>query len=244
MPTRVLVVEDSATEADAIRALLDSAGYEVALARSGDDGLRRFRAERFDLLISDIVMPGNLDGYELCREIKATGHRDTPVVLLTRRSDPLDIIHALECGADNFLTKPYDPAHLLERLKTLLATRATRGRPVSHSGVKVVFMGCEFTITSEREQILDLLMSTFEDAVRQNRELRQRKDELRAANGKLARYAGSLEERLQSVLESVPDVLFSVDPTLKQWHYLSPASRTVLGFTQEELASDPELWLR
>jgi two-component system cell cycle sensor histidine kinase/response regulator CckA len=243
MATRVLVVEDRATEAEALRAFLEGDGYEVALARNGDEGLRQFQAERFDLLISDIVMPGNLDGYELCRQIKAE-HHATPVLLLTRLSDPLDIIHALECGADNFLTKPYDPAHLLERLKTLLATRATRGQAMVRSGVKIVFMGCTFTITSEREQILDLLLSTFEDAVRQNRELRTRKAELRTANEELARYAGSLEERLQSVLVSVPDVLFSVDPTLTRWHYLSPASRTVLGFTQEELESDPELWLR
>jgi two-component system cell cycle sensor histidine kinase/response regulator CckA len=244
MPTHVLIVEDSATQAEALRALLESAGYQVSRARSGEDGLKRFQAGHFDLLISDIVMPGDLDGYELCRRVKASKHHEIPVVLLTSLSDPLDIIHGLECGADNFLTKPYDPAHLLERLKTLLATRATRGHAMLRMGVKVLFLGREFTITSEREQILDLLISTFEDAVRQNRELRHREDELRAAKEELARYAGSLEQRLQSVLESVPDVLFSVDPTLKQWHYLSPASRTVLGIAQADLQADPELWLR
>ncbi|MFL5494728.1 MAG: response regulator [Gemmatimonadales bacterium] len=244
MPTHVLIVEDSATQAEALRGLLESAGYEVARARTGDDGLRQFHAGRFDLVISDIVMPGNVDGYKLCRQVKASKRHDIPVVLLTSLSDPLDIIHGLECGADNFLTKPYDPAHLLERLKTLLATRATPGHAMLRMGVKVLFLGREFTITSERQQILDLLISTFEDAVRQNRELRQREDELRSAKEELARYAGSLEQRLQSVLESVPDVLFSVDPTLKQWYYLSPASRTVLGISQEELQADPELWLR
>src|SRR5436190_7646651 len=126
MPTHVLVVEDSATQAEALRALLESAGYQVARARTGDEGLRQFHAGRFGLVISDIVMPGEVDGYELCRQVKASERHDTPVVLLTSLSDPLDIIHGLECGADNFLTKPYDPAHLLERLKTLLATRVTR----------------------------------------------------------------------------------------------------------------------
>jgi two-component system cell cycle sensor histidine kinase/response regulator CckA len=244
MPTRVLIVEDSPTQAEALRALLDDAGYEVTLARNGEDGLARFGADGFDVIISDIVMPGAVDGYELCRRIKLDGRRDIPVVLLTSLSDPLDIIRGLESGADNFLTKPYEPTHLLERLRTLLATRATRGQAMMRMGVKVLFLGREFTITSEREQILDLLISTFEDAVRQNRELRHREEELRAAKEELARYAGTLEQRLQSVLESVPDVLFSMDAGLSQWLYLSPACRTVFGFTPEELTADPGLWRR
>jgi two-component system cell cycle sensor histidine kinase/response regulator CckA len=244
MPTRVLIVEDSPTQAEALRALLDDAGYVVTLARNGEDGLARFGADKFDVVISDVVMPGAVDGYELCLRIKKDGRGDTPVVLLTSLSDPLDIIRGLESGADNFLTKPYEPTHLLERLRTLLATRATRGQAMLRMGVKVLFLGREFTITSEREQILDLLISTFEDAVRQNRELRHREEELRATKEELARYAGTLEQRLQSVLESVPDVLFSMDAGLSQWLYLSPACRTVFGFTPEELTADPGLWRR
>jgi PAS domain S-box-containing protein len=242
MPTHVLIVEDSPTQAEALSALLEGAGYEVALARNGEDGLARFGANGFDVVISDVVMPGAVDGYELCRRIKTHTGRDTPVVLLTSLADPLDIIRGLESGADNFLTKPYEPSHLLERLKTLLATRATRGQAMLRMGVKVLFLGREFTITSEREQILDLLISTFEDAVRQNRELRQREEELRATKEELARYAGSLEQRLQSVLASVPDVLFSLDASLNRWLYLSPACHMVFGFTPEELAADPGLW--
>jgi PAS domain S-box-containing protein len=244
MATRVLVVEDSATQAEALHALLDGAGYDVAVARTGEEGLARFATHEFDLVVSDVVMPGAVDGYELCRRIKAAQQHDTPVVLLTSLSDPLDIIRGLECGADNFLTKPYESDHLLDRLKRLLATKATRGVAMLRMGVKVLFLGREFTITSEREQILDLLISTFEDAVRQNRELHQREEELRAAKEELASYAGSLEQRLRTVLESVPDVLFSADPALSRWHYVSPASRAVLGFGPEEVGADPDLWPR
>src|SRR5665647_1875714 len=99
----------------------ESAGYEVELARSGEEGLAQFDAERCDAVVSDVVMPGAIDGYELCRRIKSSesGHA-TPVMLLTSLSSPMDIIHGLASGADNFLTKPYDATHLVERLKVLL----------------------------------------------------------------------------------------------------------------------------
>jgi len=242
--TRILVVEDSPTQAEALRALLAGAGYSVKLASTGEDGLTQFDAHAFDIVLSDIVMPGAVDGYELCRRIKAGERRETPVVLLTSLSDALDIIRGLECGADNFFTKGVEPAHLLDRLKLLLTTRETRAQAKLRMGVKVFFMDREFTITSEREQILDLLISTFEDAVRQNRALRQREEELKAAKEELARYAGSLEQRLRSVLESVPDVLYSVHPGLTERYYISPACEAVLGYTPEQLEPDPKSWLR
>ncbi len=175
---RVLLVEDSPTQAAAVQALLVDAGYDVVVATSGEAGVAESAAGEFAVVISDIVMPGSVDGYEVCRRIKAGNRPETPVVLLTSLSDPLDIIRGLECGADNFFTKSVEPAYLLDRLKLLLSTKATRARAKIHMGVKVVFMDREFTVTSEREQILDLLISTFEDAVRQNHELRRREEDL------------------------------------------------------------------
>jgi len=239
----VLVVEDSPTQAAALRALLEGAGYEVGVAATGEDGLGQIEARRFDVIISDVVMPGPMDGYALCRHIKAGPHRDTPVVLLTSLSDPLDIIHGLECGADNFLTKPYEPAHLLERLTTLLGTRATRGRAKVRVGVDIFFMGREFTITSEREQILDLLISTFEDAVRHNVELRQREAELETARHELARHAGSLQARLQQVLASTPAVIYTItirgSSLIPNW--VSENVTAATGFSEEE-ALHPTWW--
>ncbi|HWO88884.1 MAG TPA: response regulator [Gemmatimonadales bacterium] len=174
---KVLVVEDSPTQAEALLAVLEDR-FEPKLAGSGEAAVQALMREQFDIVISDIVMPGKVDGYELCRHIKSGPHADTPVVLLTSLSDPMDIIRGLEAGADNFLTKPYEPQHLLDRLDVLLATRSARTRGRLRTGVAIYFMGRQFTISSEREQILDLLVSTFEDAVRQNRELRQREADL------------------------------------------------------------------
>jgi len=175
---RVLVVEDSPTQAEALGAALTSAGYAVTLAASGDDALGHLAAGAFDLVVSDIVMPGSVDGYELSRRIKAGPQHEVPVVLFTSLADPLDIIHGLECGADNFFTKSHGTEHLLQRIKVLLETKQARTRGRVQLGVRVLFLGREFTITSDREQIIDLLMSTFEDAVFQNRELVNRETQL------------------------------------------------------------------
>ncbi len=234
MPIRVLLVEDSPTQAEALRSLLETANYEVELAATGEAGLELFERGKFDIVISDIVMPGALDGYELCRRIKQGRRRNTPVILLTSLADSLDIIHGLEAGADNFLTKPYESEHLLERVSHLLRTRQARAESKLRVGADVYFMGRRFTITSEREQILDLLISTFEDAVRQNRELRRREEELETARLELARYAETLEGRLQSVLSSIPDVLFSISPDRTNVHYVSPAGLQVFGREPEQ----------
>lgn len=243
MTTRILVVEDSPTQAAALQALLEGEGYAPDVASTGEEGLKKVASGTYDVVITDVVMPGTMDGYELCRQIKASPQREVPVVLLTSLADPLDIIRGLECGADNFVTKPYEAAHLIERLRTLMGTRATRGKKKLRMGVQVFFMGREFAITSEREQILDLLISTFEDAVRQNHELRRREEELEAARAELARYAGSLQSRLEHVLASTPAVIYSmrIDRMALIPSWISENVSIVTGFTVEE-AMKPGWW--
>jgi two-component system, cell cycle sensor histidine kinase and response regulator CckA len=194
---RVLVVEDSPTQAQELAWLLESEGFAVDVARNGEEGLARCQQAQYELVLSDVVMPG-IDGYELCRRLKTDGktHR-IPVVLLTSLAEPMDVIRGLECGADNFLTKPYDAAYLIGRLRRLLEDLALRGERKVAVGVEVVLLGRKFTINSDREQMLDLLMSTFEEVLRS----RQREYETKLTEQTLRES----HRLLQSALDALPE---------------------------------------
>ena len=182
-PAAILVVEDSATQAAALVALLEDAGHTVHAARSAEAALARLadHALVLDLVLSDVVMPGK-SGYDFCRALKADpARRDLPVVLLTSLGDPLDIVRGLECGADNYVTKPFTPADLLARLDRVLTTRALRRAAPPGSGIAVTFLGTPLTVTSSPAQILDLLVSSFEELVRSNDALRAAEAEREAA---------------------------------------------------------------
>jgi signal transduction histidine kinase len=191
-PRRVLIVEDSATQAAALAALLEEHGFETLVAHDGPTALLRVADSSLDLVLSDVVMPG-LSGYEVCRRIKTElGRRDLPVVLLTGLSDPMDIIRGLESGADNYITKPYERAQLLARVRQVLDNREVRRRARDGGGadgVDITFLGAHFTITADKEQILDLLVSSYEELVRTNeavRQAEQRQRFLAEAGGVLA----------------------------------------------------------
>jgi two-component system cell cycle sensor histidine kinase/response regulator CckA len=243
MDTTILIVEDSPTQATQLEFLLEESGYRVLVAPNGERALDLVADEKIDLVVSDITMPG-IDGYEVCRRIKQDHRRDLPVLLLTNLSDPMDIVRGLEAGADNYVTKPYEPEHLLLRVRHVLENWTLRRNSKSRMGVTVSFLGRTFTINSDREQILDLLISTFEDAVLQNRQLRQREEELQTAKAQLARYAGALEDRLQSIIRSVPDVLFSFNVSATELYYASPACARVFGFAADDFVADPSRWQR
>ncbi len=201
--TRVLVVEDSPTQAVELQFLLESAGFQVDVARNGEAGLARVKTGGIDVVLSDVVMPG-MDGYELCKRLKAEASTMyVPVMLLTSLSDPMDIIRGLECGADNFLTKPYDGAYLIGRVRRLLENRALRGDRKVSLGVDVLLMGKQFTINSEKEQMLDLLLSTFEEVLRS----RQREYE-----AKLSEQSSRESHRfLQSALDALSRQIAIID---------------------------------
>ena len=181
----ILIVEDSAIQATLLKRTLVQQGYVVTVAKDGAEGLAMMRARKPTLVISDIEMHG-MDGYTMCREIKRDeALRDIPVILLTSLLDPEDIVRGLHAGADNYLTKPYDESYLLSRIDYVLTNRQPRTGDGEQGGIALHLAGKLHRIDSDRQQILDLLISTFENAVRQNRELLSAQLELRAKNAEL-----------------------------------------------------------
>ena len=163
--TRVLVVEDSATQANRLKAVLGTAGFQVVTATDGDKGLEAFHASPFDLILSDVMMPG-ISGYELCRRVKADPRgAGVPFVLLTSLGKSIDLVRGLECGADNYIYKPFQADALLGRIKTILTTKSAREAGPLRGSDDVLFMGHKLKIASSKEQILDYLGSTFEDFI-------------------------------------------------------------------------------
>jgi diguanylate cyclase (GGDEF)-like protein len=227
---RVLVVEDSLTQAKKLEVILQSVGFGVVTARDGRQGIDVFRSGPFHLVLSDVMMPG-ISGYDLCRTIKSSPEgKKVPVMLLTSLSKPIDIIRGLECGADNFVNKPYDGDYLIGRIRSLLANRNLRtGVDVDVDGaVEMAFMGERFTISSGRTQILDFLASTFEDFVRtKQREydsvmIRQKQsleaESLRVREDMLLRERESLRESrqfLQSTLDALSSQIAILDESGK-----------------------------
>jgi diguanylate cyclase (GGDEF)-like protein/PAS domain S-box-containing protein len=174
----ILIAEDSRTQAEQLGFLLEQHGYQVTIAADGKLALQAAQAQKPLLVISDIVMP-EMNGYELCKAIKSDENlKDIPVILVTTLSDAQDVIRGLECGADNFIRKPYDERYLLSRISYLLMNLELRKNQKMQVGVEIDLGGQKHFITAERQQILDLLISTYEQAVHINKELKQRETEL------------------------------------------------------------------
>jgi two-component system sensor histidine kinase/response regulator len=198
---RVLVVEDSATQAEEVRVILEAAGMTVAVAPDGRAGLDRFLSDSFDIILSDVVMP-RLDGYEMCRELRTHqgAGQQVPVILLTMLNEPRDIVRALESGANAFITKPPRPAHLVGRITALVANRQLRAHAVAGSPIETAFLGMRFAVKPVPDRILDLLLTTFEDMVRAKEELEGREAELVAANEALEAFNYSVAHDLRNPL--------------------------------------------
>lgn len=182
----IVVAEDSRIQARMLEKVLVDAGHTVRLAEHGGKALELVRERRPDVIISDIEMP-EMDGYTFCKAVKTDAElRTVPLILLSTLSDPVDIIRGLDAGADNYVTKPYDPGYLLARMEDLLATPID----VEAAGagtLDVTLAGQTFQVKAGRQQVLNLLVSTFENAVGKNRELVVANRDLSLARDELQR---------------------------------------------------------
>ena len=160
---RILLVEDDPSIREVTAIGLGAAGFDVATAVDGVDGVERFRAEPFDLVLLDVMLP-RLDGYEVCRQIRRTS--TVPIVMLTARSEAIDVVVGLEAGADDYVRKPFEVPELIARLRAALRRAGAgstdggqlrlgpividvAGRSVSRDGTDVPLTRTEFDLLLE-----------------------------------------------------------------------------------------------
>ncbi|HUQ78978.1 MAG TPA: response regulator transcription factor [Patescibacteria group bacterium] len=115
--TRILLVEDDPSIREVTAIGLGAAGFVVTAASDGVEGIERFKADPYDLVLLDVMLP-RLDGYEVCRQIRRTS--TVPVVMLTARADTMDVVVGLEAGADDYVRKPFEVPELIARIRAAL----------------------------------------------------------------------------------------------------------------------------
>ncbi len=196
----VVVAEDSPIQAKILRKRLDDAGYEVRVGTNGREALELIRQRPPQIIISDIEMP-EMNGFQLCHAVKTDPDlKRIPLILLSTLSSPEDIIQGLHAGADNYVTKPYDAKYLLGRVESLLNT-PVGDQDDTGPALDVTLSGKQYQVKSGRQQVLNLLISTFENAVEKNNELIRVNQELTLAKDQLTQWNEELKN-LNAQLET------------------------------------------
>lgn len=168
--TKILMVEDTLTQAMMLQHMLESDGYSVQHAKDGEDALRILSqgGEFPTLILTDVNMPG-IDGYQLCQKLKSEEElRKIPIVLLASLLEAADIVKIIESGADNFMLKQYDAEYFLTRLRGIVESLPFAKDEPADGKRKVSFSGEEFEVPVAGSKMLDMLVSCFETAVYQN----------------------------------------------------------------------------
>lgn len=156
----ILLVEDDASVREAVAMALEGGGHKVETAVSGDEALARWRSSHPDLIVLDVMLPG-ADGLEVCRAIRR--HDQVPIIMLTARSDPIDVVLGLESGADDYVTKPFETRVLLARVKAVLRRAAHDGEGrvlrygdlvIDHQGMTVTKADQEVSLTPTEFRLL------------------------------------------------------------------------------------------
>jgi DNA-binding response OmpR family regulator len=156
---RVLLVEDDPSIREVTTLALEAAGFRVVAARDGREGLTQYRSGHFDVVVLDVMLP-ELDGYEVCRQIRRES--SVPIVMLSAKSDTVDVVVGLEVGADDYVTKPFEAAELVARLRAVLrraqapteATIVAGDLEIDAAGYRVRRGGEEVSLTATEFRLL------------------------------------------------------------------------------------------
>ena len=198
-PQTIVIAEDSRFQGRVLKTALEAAGYVVHWGTTGTQALALIREHEPVLVVSDVEMP-EMDGHELCRILKAdAGLRHIPVLMLTALAATSDILKGLREGAAAYVTKPYDPPHILDRIEHLLrhlSAPDTPGEPLP-----LEYGGETMQLDVSRRQLLNLLLSTYENILQQNTKLEEMHSQLQTAS-----------QQLGESLQKTQDLLYRVFP--------------------------------
>jgi two-component system alkaline phosphatase synthesis response regulator PhoP len=144
---RVLIVDDERPLLEGIAHNLRQAGYQPAVAMTGEEAIRHLEQQAFDVGVLDVMLPG-ISGFDLCRRIRADGN-DMPIILLTARDAEDDRVQGLECGADDYVVKPFSQRELTSRVAALLRRREMDARAAMRSQT-VIVLKLEVDLSTQR----------------------------------------------------------------------------------------------
>ncbi len=229
----VVIAEDSRIQAKMLMRRLTEAGHTVRWGETGADALALTRERRPDIIVSDIEMPV-MTGYEFCKAVKTDPSlRTVPFILLSTLADPIDIIRGLDAGADNYVTKPYEPDFLLGRIQSLLATPLEEATTANETAtLEVTLAGQQFRVKAGRQQVLNLLVSTFENAVAKNQELVVANQDLSVARDNLQRTNAELTDLNDRISRINSQMVRDLEAAAKVQQSLLPAAHVTLPATQ------------
>ncbi|WP_103669377.1 EAL domain-containing protein [Pseudanabaena sp. BC1403] len=214
----ILIVDDLPDNLRVLSAAISGQGYQIRCAKSGAIALMAVETTCPDLILLDIKMP-DMDGYEVCQRLKASEFRDIPVIFLSALDDVFDKVKAFNIGGADYITKPFQIEEVLIRVKHQLSLK------VAESKI------CQL-----------------------NQQLEQQNGQLEALNAELQfeiierQIMGETlkvsEERLESILGSIEDVVWSMHPTASQFIYFNAAVAKIYGYPISNFFEDPEFWLK
>jgi DNA-binding response OmpR family regulator len=156
---KILVVEDEAHITRTLRLYLEQAGYQVVIIADGAQAMSAFRHEKPDLVILDLHLP-HVDGWEICRQIRRDA--DTPIIMLTARSEESDKLIGLELGADDYVTKPFSPREVTARVRVVLRRSRGQVQPLLILRADTLILDLEAHTATQADQPLDLTPTEFE----------------------------------------------------------------------------------
>ena len=154
---RILVCDDDKNICELLRLYLEKDGYSVSIANDGEEALRKFRDDNPDLILLDIMMP-KLDGWQVCREIRKKS--DCPIIMITAKGETFDKVLGLELGADDYVTKPFDPKEIIARIKAVLRRAHSQGQESGEPSKEVKYDNLVVNMTKYELKVCGKVVDT------------------------------------------------------------------------------------